>query len=293
MAVEAVLNGFFPSGFRAEAPVAMTIGAPPAETRSVTVPIGDARQLHAGAATEAAFFEEHGFVLLDHTSAVREWEPDLKSPATSDLAIHYFPEIEAVLRDRLLPGRRIDVGQGSFPLRRGRGTATPFYGEGVHQDFGLTPDDYQINVEAFASPEAGKWWRAAYDRDDTLGYMMVDFWRTTNMAGPLKHMPLALLDAGSVEMADVVPTMLTGIAPGGKATSALSLRFGPGQSWYFYPGMTGDEMLAFKIFECWKEDAEPRLRTCFHTAFRDPGAPADAEERQSCEHRVGVFFRRD
>jgi hypothetical protein len=291
MVVEAVLNGFFPPDFKADGPVAIRIDAPPAETRSRTVPISDARRLQSGAASECDFFAEHGFVLLDHRSAVADWDAD--SPETSDVARHYMPEIEAVLRERLLPGRKIEIMQRPDPLRRGRGTSTPFYGDGVHQDFGLTPDDYQINIEAFATPEAARWWRAGYERDAVEGYMMVDFWRTTNMAGPLKHMPLALLDPGSVEMADVVPAMLTGVAPGGKATSALSLRFNPRQSWYFYPDMIGEEMLAFKIFESWKEDGGPRLRTCFHSAFRDPGAPADAEERQSCEHRVGVFFLRE
>jgi hypothetical protein len=293
MVVEARLNGFFPPDFKGEPPVAMRIGAPPAETESRTVPIGDARRLQSGALSERDFFDEHGFVLLGHRSAVSDWETAAGSPEPSDVAIHYLPEIEAVLRERLLPGRKIEIMQRPDPLRRGRGTATPSYGDGVHQDFGLTPDDYQTNVEAFASPEAGKWWRAGYERDEVEGYMMVDFWRTTNMAGPLRHMPLALLDPASVEMADVVPTLLSGVAPNGKATSALSLRFDPGQSWYFYPDMTGEEMLAFKIFERWKEGGDARLRTCFHSAFRDPGAPADAEERQSCEHRVGVFFLRD
>jgi hypothetical protein len=57
--------------------------------------------------------------------------------------------------------------------------------------------------------------------------------------------------------------------------------------------MVGGEVLVLKLFHCFKDDARPRLRTCFHSAFADPDTPPDAEERQSCEHRVGVFFLKE
>jgi len=56
--------------------------------------------------------------------------------------------------------------------------------------------------------------------------------------------------------------------------------------------MTGDELLAFKIFQCAKE-GDWGFASCFHSAFADPDAPADAEQRQSCEHRVGVLLLKD
>jgi len=68
------------------------------------------------------------------------------------------------------------------------------------------------------------------------------------------------------------------------------LRHNPDQRWYYYPGMTTGEVLAFKNFQCFKDDARPTLRTCFHSAFEERGAPAHAAPRQSCEYRVGVFF---
>ena len=54
--------------------------------------------------------------------------------------------------------------------------------------------------------------------------------------------------------------------------------------------MTRAEVLAFKNFQCFKSDARPKLRTCFHSAFDEPDPPAEASERQSCEYRVGIFF---
>ena len=114
------------------------------------------------------------------------------------------------------------------------------------------------------------------------------------MRGPLLHMPLALCDPSTVDLDDLVPTAITGIAPSGLPTHHVSLRYNPRQRWYYYPRMGLDEVLAFKLFECRKDESEPsRFRSVFHTAFADPDAPADAEERQSCEHRVGVLMLRD
>jgi hypothetical protein len=281
----AQLNGFFPPDFVPVGRFTADVGAPPPDAPLFPpIDIKDARALQAGADSEAAFFGAHGFVLLPHASEVRDWD--------KDVAALYLPEIEAIIRRRLLPGRRVEVQQGPFLLRRGRDTATPFYANGVHQDHALTPDDYEKNVGAFAGPEAGRWWRSRFDRDDVAGFMAIDFWRTTNMAGPLRHMPLTLCDPTSVAADDVIPTTLTGIAPEGRETQHLSLRFNAGQLWYHYPLMTGDELLAFKIFECWK-DGDCGLATCFHSAFADPDTPADAEHRQSCEHRVGVLILKD
>jgi len=279
------LNGLFPPDFVARGRFTAAVGTPPpGAPPPFRVEIGDARALQAGAESEAAFFADHGFVLLPHATAVRDWD--------AEIASLYLAEIEAIIRDRLLPERRLEIQQGPYLLRRGRGTATPFYGEGVHQDHGLTPDDYAKNVGAFAGEEAARWWRLRFDRDDVAGFMAIDFWRTTNMAGPLRHMPLALCDPASVAAEDLIQTALTGIAPEGRETNHLSLRFNPAQRWYHYPLMTGDELLVFKIFQCTK-GGEDGLASCLHSAFADPDTPADAEQRQSCEHRVGVVLLKD
>jgi hypothetical protein len=158
----------------------------------------------------------------------------------------------------------------------------------------VTPEDFEVSVEAYATPEAAKGWRQGFERDEVEAFMMIDLWRPTNMSGPLLHMPLALCDPQSVDMADVIPTAMRGIAPSGLPTNHVALRYNPRQRWYYYPAMRADEVLAFKLFECRKDDPEPtRFRSVFHTAFVDPDVPADAEERQSCEHRVGVVILRD
>jgi hypothetical protein len=166
------------------------------------------------------------------------------------------------------------------------------YASGVHQDFGVTADDYQKSLEAFTTPEIARGWRHRYEQDDVEGFMVINFWRTVYADGPLHHMPLALCEPRSVQVDDCVPLGLLEFAPTGKPTNQLALRFNPEQTWYYYPGMTGDEVLAFKNFQCFKRDSSPSVTSCFHSAFEEPGTPSGIEERQSCEHRVSVFVLR-
>ncbi|MFL6734748.1 MAG: CmcJ/NvfI family oxidoreductase, partial [Sphingomicrobium sp.] len=173
--------------------------------------------------------------------------------------------------------------------RRGAGTEAP-YAVGVHQDHGLTADEYQHNVAAFAGPETGRRWRERFQQEDVDAFITLDFWRTTNMPEPLEHMPLAVCDPTSIEVADIVPTAFEGIAPGGAVTHHVGLRFNAGQRWYYYPRMRPDEVLVFKIFHLEAREGPQRYRACFHSAVADPSTPENAQPRQSCEHRVGVML---
>lgn len=275
------LNALYDPSFNSDRRQLFSVGAlaPGMDPVGREVTIMNARELQfAEDLSDAEFFARHSFVLLPHVSAVVDWDHESQI---------YQPEIDQVIRERLFPGKKVEIHQGPNVLRRGRDTPTPDYANGVHSDGGINLDDYLHNIGAFANDQAVQWWRAVYERTDVRGLVWIDFWRTTNMSGPLEHMPLALCDAMSLEAGDVIPVGMTGIAPEGRESRHLSLRFSAGQHWYYYPGMTTDELLAFKLAEFWKTPSP--IRNCFHSAFHHPDTPEDAEERQSCEHRVGVL----
>lgn len=283
--IETELYGLIPSEVTGPFPtIDIHNPPPPRQTNFPPIRIDDGRKLQENGSSEAELFAENGFVLLPHVTVVKDWD---NVPAA------FCGEIEELIRTRLLPGRRVEVQQSPAPMRRGRGTANPQYAQGVHSDGPLTPELYAENVAAFAGEQAKKWWLERYGRDDVAGFMSIDFWRTTNMAGPLQHMPLAVCAPNSLQRTDILPMEFIGIAPDGNMSHHLALRFDPEQRWYFYPQMTSDEVLAFKLCEFWKDDPDAHPQNCFHSAFRDPGALDDAEERQSCEHRVGVLILRD
>jgi hypothetical protein len=283
--MQAQLYGLIPRDFSGPLPT-VDLRNPPQRppAQSPPVDVHDGRALQAGISSEAQFFADNGFILLPHRTKVDDWD---------NVPPIFAQEVEEMIRTRLLPGGRVEIQQRPSPMRRGRGTDTPEYATGVHSDGPLTAELYAANVGAFAGPQAEQWWTDRYRRDDVAGFMSIDFWRTTNMKKPLRHMPLAVCAPASLELADILPMDFLGIAPDGHKTHHLSLRFNPSQRWYFYPEMTGDEVLAFKLCEFWKDKPDAEPQNCFHTAFVDPAMPADAEERQSCEHRVGVLILRD
>ncbi len=297
--VEAKLNSLFEPGFVARERVLMDangVESTPGVLREApAVTIRNARELQSRARadesfTEAGFFDEHSFVLLEHSSNVRNWDSHpAVAPEDTDIARIYYPEISKIIRERLFPGHRLEIPEERYLLRRGPDTPNPFYGSVVHQDFGLSADDYEENVAAYGTDESAQAWRRQYDRDEVAGFLVINFWRTVYMDEPLRHLPLTICDPCSVEPDDVLSTGLVNFTPTGRPSNQLGMRFNPEQRWYYYPRMTTDEVLAFKNFQCWK-DEPPTLRTCFHSAFDEPDPPEQASERQSCEYRIGVFF---
>ena len=283
--VQAQLNGFLPREFTGSIPV-IDVRNPPQRPRPELPPVDirDAREVQANGVSEAEFFAANGFVLLPHVTSVTDWD---SVPAT------FCEEVETLIRTRLLPGRRLEIQQRPTPQRRGRGTNNPNYALGIHSDGPLTPELYAANVGAFASAQAHDWWLQRYQRDDVAGFVSIDFWRTTNMGEALRHMPLAVCAPNSLDRTDIFPLDMVGVAPNEATSHHLVLRFNDAQNWYFYPAMTGEEVLAFKLCEFWKDDDEAGPQNVFHTAFAHPQTPDDAEERQSCEHRVGVMILRD
>ncbi|HTU10874.1 MAG TPA: CmcJ/NvfI family oxidoreductase [Allosphingosinicella sp.] len=252
---------------------------PDFDPAAAPIGIGDARALQAEAASEAAFFATRGFVLLDHRPSPDWGESEAARPA-----------IEAIVRERLFAGRRVEIARWLDPVHRGGGEDA-VYADWVHQDFGLTADDFARNLAGIVDPEAARAWRERYDSADVTGCVAISFWRTLGLTQPLRHMPLALCDPGSVAMADVLPAAP---AQAGDGNYHIALRFDAAQLWYHYPAMRSDELLAFKLFECRKDDPAPeRLRSVFHTAFEDPAASADTERRRSCEHRLVVMLLAD
>lgn len=278
------LDGFLSPEFTGEAAPAMDLGlAAAAEYVSDQVRIHDARAVQASAASEAEFFARHGFVLMPHETRVRDWH--------SELASVYVPEITDLIRERLFPGQRIEVIRGSIAMRRGPNQR--YYATRVHADGPLTADRYASNVGAVGGAAAGEAWRASYLREDVAGFVSIGFWRTINMKQPLQHMPLALCDPNSIDRRDIVATTSTIIAPAGRTTHHLVLRHRSQQKWYYYPQMTGAEVIAMKACHFWKDDPGAHLQNVFHAAFHHPDTSADAEQRESWDHRVGVLILRD
>ena len=296
--VDAHFHGLFDSDFAWDAPIVLSADEMPAgmlvPEAAGAIRVDDARTLQSSLDTTVeSFFEAHGFALLASPSAVDDWSFEATdTPQTSAGLRTFQAEVAQLIRERLLPNHRLEIYQ-SVPVRRGADAAIPEYATGVHQDYGLTPDDLCESLEAFAGAALSDWWRSTFERDEVAGFMMIDIWRPLHLERPLRHMPLALCEPGSVLPEDCVPVRYLGITPTGRPANQLCLRFQPTQRWWYYPDMTSDELLAFKLFQTFKGREGPTVDCCFHAAFEDPLAAPDEPPRRSCEHRVSVFVLRE
>ena len=113
-------------------------------------------------------------------------------------------------------------------------------------------------------------------------FAMINVWRS--IRGPVRRMPLALIDARSIAQDDLVATDLV---YEGRTGEVYQTAFNPDHRWYYFPEMARDEALLIK---CYDSMEDGRARFTAHTAFDDPTTPPDAPPRESIEARTLVFF---
>jgi len=277
------------------------------------VRILDARKKEAEEGlSKREFFDTYGFVLLEHETAMsaEDWLVNSAKPLPNErdheafrvgtkaekapVRDIYAKEIDCLVRD-LIPGA-VEVVYPRFALRRGPGGPNNFYGLGVHQDYGVYPEDLKsiFALKDSSDPQSVDYaeWRAKLQDGSCEGFSIINFWRPVlPMQSPVQNTPLAVCDPGTVEMDDIVPQDVYGFVPGGQHN--VGVKFNAKQKWYYYPDMTKEEVLVFRQFHYDREVSAPysRLKTVFHTAFNHPGAPQNAEQRCSSEYRIYVYWK--
>jgi len=216
-----------------------------------------------------------GFTLLRHTSAVE----DFGDPAQLDGT--YRAEAGELVRQTLGADEIVTLG---WVIRRANqaldGAQPP--ASDVHVD--IHPGRTHDRLSA-ASPRGEPYQRA----------VMTSLWRA--FSPPPQDWPLALLDYRSVDDAEGEPNLLLFVdklpdpdnvpeIQDPDATPAGSI-FAPRprHRWWFFPDLTADEALLFKLHDT---DHSVAWRVP-HTAFETPYAAA-ANPRESVEFRTIAFF---
>ncbi len=114
-------------------------------------------------------------------------------------------------------------------------------------------------------------------------YAFINVWRSISDDGPVMQKPLAVCDEASVAEAD---RFVYELRFPDRTGENYSLRHSDQHKWRYYPRMTKDECLIFKVFD----NQEDGPRFVFHTAFDEPSTPSDAPPRRSVEVRAIAFF---
>jgi len=113
-------------------------------------------------------------------------------------------------------------------------------------------------------------------------FAIIQVWRP--IRHPVESWPLAIADAQSLSLADMVVTERRYPDRIGQ-TSGIT--YNPAHRWYWFPHMRPDEALVFKVYDSLKDG---RARFTAHTAFEDPMTPPHARPRESIEIRTLAFF---
>ena len=221
-----------------------------------------------------------GFEIADHRSTVA----DFTDPA--QLAGVYIPEVCRFVQERLGADQVLSRG---WELRRSvahgeHGAQPP--AAGVHVDY--APDHVPGMVaRAYArSFPGGPGFRRA---------VVTSTWRV--FSPPPQDWPLALCDfrtlgeedgaATTAYFVDALPDDPFGpvehLKPVG---SSWKVRHNPAHEWWWFPGMTRDEVLLIKLGDTDRGSAWAAP----HTAFHDPAADG-AVPRHSIEVRTFAYFR--
>ena len=212
--------------------------------------------------------DETGFVFVDHKTATA----DFFNP--EDLAATYYPEVEALIAAETGAGRVLvfdhTLRSGSEATRDARKVREPV--TQVHNDY--TEWSGPQRVRDLLPDEA----------EELLArrFAIVQVWRA--IASPIESHPLAIADAGSLAPKDLVAADR---AYPDRIGETYQIAYAPEHRWYYFPRMTRDEALVFKVYDSAKDG---RARFTAHTAFEDPNTPPGAPERESIEMRTIAFF---
>jgi hypothetical protein len=235
-------------------------------------------QIHDGRPHAGDFsLDTSGFALLRHASAVT----DLRDPAQLDSA--YAAEVKEVVQQATGADEVVSLGwvlrTSASHIPDGHQPPAP----DVHVD--VHPGRADARMEA-ASPRPGQPYKRA---------ILTSLWRA--ISPPPQDTPLALLDYRSVGDGEGVPNLLIftdalpdpGDVPDiddpGSHPAGSVFAYRPGHRWWYFPSMTRDEVLLFKLHD---SDHSVAWRAP-HTAFTDSKA-AGAHPRESVEFRTIAFF---
>lgn len=229
--------------------------------------------IDARTCAEAPSLDREGFALMHMPTAIDDFRDRARVEA------EHPGEIVSFIRDLTKADAVVIAGPGA--LRFGERAARDDRAQNsrvarlVHSD---TSIDGSLAFERQYNPHPERTLRRTAHHN---------IWRT--FSPPPQDLPLAVCDFRSVRESDLIIAQAAFDNDEGEVTwafEALLFAHNPAHRWHFFPDMSRDEVLVFKRYD------SDRTQPWFvpHTAFEDPGAPADAVPRASIEMRTISYW---
>lgn len=213
--------------------------------------------------------EEHGFEFVDHRTRVKDFfdADEIKSV--------YYPEIEELVKARTGAERIVifdhTLRAGALATREEKMIRGPV--KAVHNDYSEWSGPQRVR-DLLPADEAGELLKHRF--------AIIQVWRGIGL--PIETNPLAIAEAPSLAPGDLIACERR--YPDRVGETYL-VSFNPDHRWFYFPKMTRDEALVFKVYE---SETDGRARFTAHTSFDDPTTPPGAPPRESIEMRMLAFF---
>ena len=225
--------------------------------------------LHNGRLTRDHFvLDKQGFEFVDHNTTVTNFY-DL-----DELKTIYYPEMEKLIKDTSGAARVVvfdhTIRAGDENERIKRQVREPVHR--VHNDY-----------TEWSGPQRVR--DILPDESDVLiknRFAVIQVWRP--ICKIIEADPLAICEASSLSPEDLI---LSERRYPDRIGETYQVAYNANHHWYYFPGMTSDEVLIFKVYDSEKDG---RARFTAHTSFSDPTSPPNANPRESIEIRTLAFF---
>jgi hypothetical protein len=212
--------------------------------------------------------DANGFVLVDHPTRMADFFDKRQIESV------YYPEVIELIK-RVAGAARVvvfdhTVRSGDQGEREERLVREPILS--AHNDYTEWSGPQRVRDIMGAEAEALLARRFA----------IIQVWRAINK--PIESNPLALADARSVSMSDL---LVAERRYPDRVGQTYRLRYNPAHRWMYFPRLRRDEAIVFKVYD---SATDGRARFTPHTSFDDGNTPAGAPPRQSIEARAFAFF---
>ncbi|ETS74024.1 hypothetical protein PFICI_13890 [Pestalotiopsis fici W106-1] len=187
----------------------------------------------------------------------------------------YYPEIEKLLLSTVPGSHQVIIFDHTYRKADPAAHRTPVQKAHIDQ----TAASVEKRIRMYLPDEA--------DQLLQRRYRLINVWRPLNKM-PVESFPLAFASTSSLEDHDFVPVRHH--HQDGYIGETASIKYNPGQNWYYLSGMTDSECVLLECFdsESLKADSTIGGRVP-HTAFPDPRTRPGAVPRESIEVRTLVF----
>ena len=213
--------------------------------------------------------DTHGFVFVNHHTKVQDFASEEERKRV------YDPEMQALIRkhsgasDVVVFDHTIRITDDQSQRVSG---ARPTV-KGVHNDY--TEESAPRRLREIVGDEEA-------ERRLKKRWAIIQVWRP--IRGAVMIDPLGICDGRSIPRKGFIRVERRYKYRTGEV---YHIAYDPAHIWYYFPQMTRDEALIFKVFD---SDTTKQSRFTAHSAFDDPNTPAGAPPRESIETRTFAFF---